>query len=82
MKKDARKPLPWPVLFAMYRAVLAPRIFVKPGGHMRIELDDKCELHPPIQVDGARHNTTIEVMYEPGNPGELTIQYLDPKGTP
>jgi hypothetical protein len=50
-----RKPLPWPVLFVMYRAACAPRIFMRPDSRLlvevkadsslNIEVKGECELH-------------------------------------
>jgi len=85
MKNTHRKPLPWPVLFAMYRAACSPRIFVRPGGRMRIELDDKCALYAS-QVTDADGNGYPTILVECGpngtDPGELTVQYPDTDGTP
>lgn len=69
-----RKTLPWPVLFAMYRAACAPRIYVRPGAEMTISWRGEIQIFPAH--DG---NPTIMVECGPNgtNPGALTLYALD-----
>jgi hypothetical protein len=69
-----RKPLPWPVLAAMYRSACAPRIFVRPGSEMTLSWRGEVVLC-------AAHKSGPTIVVECGpngeNPGTLTLHDLD-----